>query len=151
MMTYPRRHFLRLASGAAALSAIPGIARAQAYPSRPVRIIVGTAAAGVADILARQMGQWLSERLGQPFVIENRTGAGASIGTEAVVGAPGRPYAAPDRFESRNRCDHLRKAQLQFHPRHRTDRDYRPTAYGHGGESVGTGQDGSRVYCLCQG
>ncbi len=68
------------------------IARAQAYPSRPVRIIVGFAAGGSADILARLIGQWLSERLGQPFVIENRPGAGTTIGTEAVVKAPPDGY-----------------------------------------------------------
>jgi len=67
---------------------VPRIARAQAYPSRPVRLIVGFAAGGGADIMARLMGQWLSERLGQPFIIENRPGAGTNIGTEAVVRAP---------------------------------------------------------------
>ena len=71
-----RRQFLRLAAGAAALPVVSRIARAQAYPSRPVRIIVGFAAGSATDIFARLMGQWLSERLGQQFVIENRTGAG---------------------------------------------------------------------------
>ena len=91
-MKLPRRQFLHLAAGAAALPAVSRIARAQAYPSRPVRIIVGFAAGGSADILARLMGQWLSERLGQPFVIENRPGAGSNIGTEAVVRAPPDGY-----------------------------------------------------------
>jgi tripartite-type tricarboxylate transporter receptor subunit TctC len=87
-----RRQFLHLAAGAAALPAISRIASAQAYPSRPVRIIVGVAAGGATDTLARLMGQWLSERLGQPFIIENRPGAGNSIGAEAVVRAPADGY-----------------------------------------------------------
>ena len=92
MMKLPRRQFLHLAAGAAALPAVSRIARAQAYPSRPVRIIVGFAAGGATDIVARLMGQWLSERLGQPFVIENRPGAGSNIATEAVVRAPPDGY-----------------------------------------------------------
>jgi tripartite-type tricarboxylate transporter receptor subunit TctC len=88
----PRRRFLHLAAGAAAIPAVSRIARAQTYPTRPVRIIVGFAAGGSADIAARLMGQWLSERLGQQFVIENRTGAGGNIATEAVV------HAAPDGY-----------------------------------------------------
>src|SRR5262245_16298891 len=87
-----RRQFLHLAVGAAALPAISRAARAQAYPTRPVRIVVGATAGGSTDILARLMGQWLSERLGQPFIIENRPGAGNSIGTEAVVRAPADGY-----------------------------------------------------------
>jgi tripartite-type tricarboxylate transporter receptor subunit TctC len=86
-MKLPRRQFLHLAAGAAALPAVSRIARAQAYPSRPVRIIVGFPAGGGVDILARLMGRWLSERLGQPFVIENQPGAGTNIATEAVVNA----------------------------------------------------------------
>jgi tripartite-type tricarboxylate transporter receptor subunit TctC len=81
----PRRKFLHLAAGAAVLPSVSRIARAQTYPSRPVRIILGVAAGGTQDILARLIGQWLSERLGQPFVIENRPGAGGNIATEAVV------------------------------------------------------------------
>src|SRR5262245_25527469 len=87
-----RRSFLRLAAGAAALPVVPRIARAQAYPSRPVRWIVASAPGASNDILARLMGQWLSERLGQQFVIENRPGAGGNIGTEAVVRAPADGY-----------------------------------------------------------
>jgi tripartite-type tricarboxylate transporter receptor subunit TctC len=86
-MKLPRRQFLHLAAGAAALPVMSGIARAQPYPSRPVRMIAPFAPGGTSDILARLMGQWLSERLGQPFVIENRPGAAANIGTEAVVRA----------------------------------------------------------------
>ncbi len=87
-----RRQFLHLAAGAAALPAVSRFAWAQAYPTRPVRIIVGTPAGGGLDIVARLVGQWLSERLGQPFVIENRPGAGTNIGTEVVV------RAAPDGY-----------------------------------------------------
>jgi len=91
-MKLPRRNFLHLAAGAAALPAVSRFARAQAYPTRPVRIIVGFAAGGPADIVARLMAQWLSERLGQQFVVENRTGAATNIATEAVVRAPADGY-----------------------------------------------------------
>ena len=83
-----RRQFLHLAAGAAALPVAPRIAMAQAYPSRPVRIVVPFPAGGTSDILARLLGQWISERLGQPFVIENRPGAASNVGTEVVVRAP---------------------------------------------------------------
>jgi tripartite-type tricarboxylate transporter receptor subunit TctC len=86
------RNFLRLAAGAAALPVVSRMARAQAYPSRPVRIIVGFAPGGGTDIMGRLMGQWLSERLGQQFVVENRPGAGTNIATEAVVHAPPDGY-----------------------------------------------------------
>src|SRR5262245_26092138 len=87
-----RRKFLHLAAGAAALPAFPRIARAQSFPSRPGRLIVPFGSAGATDITARLMAQWLSERLGQQFIIENRPGAGGSIGTEAVVRAPPDGY-----------------------------------------------------------
>jgi tripartite-type tricarboxylate transporter receptor subunit TctC len=87
-----RRKFLHLATGAAALPAVSRIAWAQAYPSRPVRLIVPFGPAGATDITARLVGQWLSERLGQQFIIENRPGAGGNVGTEAVV------HAAPDGY-----------------------------------------------------
>src|SRR5262245_28788234 len=91
-MKLPRRRFLHLAASAAALPAVSRIARAQAYPTRPVRIIVGFAAGGPADIVARLIAQWLSERLGQQFVVENRTGAATNIAAEAVVRAPADGY-----------------------------------------------------------
>ncbi len=91
-MEFSRRRFLRLAAGAAVLPASSGLAWAQTYPLRPVRIIVGFAAGGPNDILARLIGQWLSERLGQQFIVENRPGAGSNIATEAVVRAPADGY-----------------------------------------------------------
>jgi len=87
-----RRNFLHLAAGAAALPAVSRAAGAQSYPTRPVRIIVGFPAGGGADVVARLMGQWLSERFGRPFIIENRAGAGSNLGTEAVVRAPPDGY-----------------------------------------------------------
>src|ERR1700745_4304559 len=87
-MKLPRRNFLHLAAGAAALPAVSRFAWAQAYPTRPVRIVVGFPPGGGSDITARLIGQWLSERLGQPFVVENRAGAATNIATEAVVRAP---------------------------------------------------------------
>jgi tripartite-type tricarboxylate transporter receptor subunit TctC len=91
-MKLPRRQFLHLAAGAAALPAVSRVTRAQIYPSRPVRIVVGLTAGSASDIVARLVGQWLSERLGQPFVIENRPGAGTNIAAEAVV------RSAPDGY-----------------------------------------------------
>ena len=91
-MKLPRRNFLHLAAGVAALPAVSRIASAQAYPTRPVRVIVPFAPAGDTDLVGRLMGQWLSGRLGQPFIMENRPGAGTHIGTEAVVRAPADGY-----------------------------------------------------------
>ncbi len=91
-MNLLRRQFLRLVASAAALPAVSRIAKAQTYPTRPVRIVVGFPPGGPGDILARLMGQWLSERLGHPFIIENRPGAGGNIATEAVVNAPPDGY-----------------------------------------------------------
>jgi tripartite-type tricarboxylate transporter receptor subunit TctC len=91
-MKLPRRTFLHLAAGAAVLPVTSRLARAQAYPARPVRLMVGFAAGGTTDLGARLMGQWLSDRLGQQFLIENRTGAGTNIATDAVVRAPPDGY-----------------------------------------------------------
>ena len=91
-MKFPRRRFLHLAAGAATFPGLPSIAWAQTYPTRTVRIIVGFAAGGGNDIVARLIGQWLSERLSQSVLIENRTGAGGNIATEAVVASPPDGY-----------------------------------------------------------
>ena len=92
-MKFPhRRRVLHLAAGAAVLPVVSRVAGAQAYPSRPVRIVVPFPAAGLSDIVTRLVGQWLSERLGTPFIIENRPGAGSNLGTEVVVNAPPDGY-----------------------------------------------------------
>src|SRR5262245_59300834 len=91
-MKLPRRQFLHLAAGAAALPAVSRIAWAQAYPTRPVRIIVGFPAGGQIDIIARLIGQWLSDRLDQQFFIDNRPGAASNIAAEAVVRSPADGY-----------------------------------------------------------
>ena len=125
-MKLPRRQFLHLAAGAAALPAVSRIAWAQAYPSRPVRIDRRLSPpAARPTFIARLMGQWLSERLGQPFVIENRPGAGGNIGTEAVVRAPADGYTLlMVASVERDQRDALRQAQFQFHPRHRAGRGH---------------------------
>jgi tripartite-type tricarboxylate transporter receptor subunit TctC len=91
-MRLPRRQFLHLVAGAAAIPAVSRSARAQAYPAKPVRLIVGFTAGGAPDILARLLAQWLSDQMGQPFVVENRSGAGSNIATEAVINAPADGY-----------------------------------------------------------
>ena len=92
-MKLPRRTFLRLAAGAATLPAVSSIASAQAYPSRPVRLVVGFAAGGTQDVIARVLGQWLTERLGQQILIENRPGAASNIAAEAVIKSPPDGYS----------------------------------------------------------
>ena len=147
-----RRQFLHLAAGAAALPAVSRMARAQAYPTRPVRMIVGFAACGADDILARLMGQWLSERLGQPFIIENRPGAGSNIATEAVVRAPPTDIRS-SLVTPPNAVNVTLYDKLNFN----FIRDIAPVAgiirgpLRHGGESIGSSQVGSRVHRLRQG
>jgi tripartite-type tricarboxylate transporter receptor subunit TctC len=108
-----RRHLLRLAAGSAALPAVSRFAWAQAYPTRPVRLIVGFPAGGVADLYARLIGRWLSERLGQQFIIENRVGAGSNLAAEAVVRAPPDGYTLLQ-FTSANSWNASLYATLSF-------------------------------------
>ena len=150
-MKLPRRNFLHLAAGAAALPAVSRIARAQAYPARPVHLIVPIAPAGAGDILARLMGQWLSERLGQQFIIDNRPGGGGNIGTEAVVRAPADGYTLllVGSFNSVN-ATFYDKLNYNF------IRDIAPVVgiirapYVMVVNPIGPSQDGSRVHRLCQ-
>jgi tripartite-type tricarboxylate transporter receptor subunit TctC len=143
-MDLPRRKFLHLAIGAAVLPAVSRIAWAQAYPTRPVRLIVGFPAGGATDILARLMGQWVSERLGQPFLIENRPGAAGNIAHEAVVRATPDGYTLllfnPSAAINATLYDKLSFVFL---------RDiaplggHYPQSTHHGGESVASSQDSS--------
>src|SRR5437870_5608553 len=151
-MKLPRRKFLYLAAGAAALPAVSRIAWAQAYPTRPVRIIVGFAPGHAIDIVTRIIGQWLSERLGQQFIIENRPGAGGNIATEAVVRAPPEGYTLLA-IGSNNMINATLYEKLNYN----FIRDIAPVAsiyrvpQSHGGEPFISGQDGSRVHRLRQG
>ena len=151
-MKLPRRNFLHLAAGAAALPAVSRIAWAQAYPSRPVRMIVGFPAGSAPDIIARLVGQGLSERLGQQFVIENRPGAGSNIGTEAVVRAPPDGYTLL-MVVATNTINATLYANLNFN----LIRDIAPvasiagTSYVMLVQSIIPGQRRSRIHRLCQG
>src|SRR5262249_41379761 len=147
-----RRQFLHLAAGAAALPAVSRMAWAQTYPSRPVRIIVGYSAGSASDIVARLIAQWLSERLGQQLVVENRPGAGGNIAAEAVVRSAPDGYtlllpASPDAIN----VTLYQKLNFNF------IRDIAPVAgifsctQRDGSAPIGSGQDGSRVHRLRQG
>ena len=138
-MKFPRRQFLQLAAGAAVLPAVSTIAKAQAYPSRPIRVIIGYTPGGSADLTARLMGQWLSERLGQPFVIENRPGGGTNIATEAAVRAAARRlHLAARRTRQRHQRHALRQgqAEFQFSARRRAGGRHHPVSQRGGGEPV---------------
>ncbi len=136
-MTLPRRRFLHLAAGAAALPAAARIARADTYPSRPVHLVVGFPPGSASDINARLVGQWLSERLGQQFVVENRAGRRRQhrLGLRRARAA-GRLHAALCVDRGRHQCDALcRQSQLRFPARHRAGRRRRAHAVGDGGQS----------------
>jgi tripartite-type tricarboxylate transporter receptor subunit TctC len=151
-MKLPRRQFLHLATGAAALPAILRFAWAQTYPVRPVRIVVGFAAGGAPDILARLFGQWLSDRLGQPFVIENRTGAGGNIATEAVLLAPadGHTLLLTSMGNAVN-ASLFERLNYNFLRDVRPGRGYQSRAARHGGASLVSSQDRFRIHYLCEG
>ena len=135
-MKLPRRNFLHLAAGAAALPAVSHVAWAQTYPTRPVRIIVGQAAGSGSDIAARLLGQWLSERLGQPFVVENRPGAGGNIATEAVVRSPADGHTLLLVVSANTiNATLYDKLSFKFHPGHRAGRRHLPRAPSDGGQS----------------
>ncbi len=121
------------------------VAWAQTYPSRPVRLVVATPAGGPADVLARLICQWLSERLGQPFLVENRPGAGTNIATELVVRSPGDGYTLL-MASGRRSMDALREARFQLHSRHHRGRGCHARSPRHGGEPVNSSQDGLRVH-----
>ena len=150
-MKLPRRAFLRLAAGAAALPALPRVAQAETYPSRPVHIIVGFAAGSASDIVTRLIGQSLSERLGQPFVIENRGGAGGTLGAEAVA------HASPDGYtllasgsQDAVTATLYDKLSYQFSPRYRAGRQHRQRPSCSGGQSIIPSQNCSGIHRLCQ-
>src|SRR5262245_51273848 len=149
-MKLPRRNFLHLAAGAAALPAVSRLARAQAYPTRPVRYIVSAPPAGAQDILARLIGEWLSARLGQPFVVENRPGGGTNIGTEMVVRAPPDGYTLLSvALPAAVNATLYEKLNFNF------IRDIAPVAgmggSSPGGEPIGSLQNDPRIDCLYQG
>ena len=151
-MKLPRRKFLQLAAGTAAFPAVSPFARAQGYPSRPVRIAVGFPAGGGSDITARLIGQWLSERLGQPFVVENRPGAATNIATEAVVRAPADGYTLL-LFGSSSAINATFYDKLPFnlYSRYLASRWHQSRALCHRGKSIASSQVGSRVCHLRQG
>ena len=138
-----RRRFLGLV---ACVTAVPGLAAAQTYPARPVRIIVGFAPGGLSDILARLLGQWLTARLGQQFVVENRAGTASNLATELVVRAPSDGYTLLI-FNSSAAINQT----LPIHKRYFANRCHHERAGRHGGEPLGASQDSARVHRLCQG
>ena len=150
-MKLPRRKFLHLAIGAAALPAATRIALAQAYPTRPVHWIVGFPAGGTTDILARLMAQWLSERLGQQFIIENRPGAGTNIALQAAVNSRPDGYTLVS-VTSSNASNATLYESLPFNTtRHRSGCRPIQGCAGLGGEPVDLDQIGGGVYRACKG
>jgi tripartite-type tricarboxylate transporter receptor subunit TctC len=148
-MKLARRRFLHLTAGTVALPAVSRIAWAQAYPARPVRIIVGFAPGSTSDITARPVGQWLSERLGQPFIVENRTGAATNVATEAVVHAPADGYTLL-LVTPANLINATLYEKLNFNFI-RASRRHLPRAFRDGVAPIGSGNNCSRVHCLRQG
>ena len=150
-MKFPRRKFLHLAAGAAVLPAFSRSAGAQSYPARPVRLIVGFPAGGPNDFHARLIGQWLSERLGQQFIVENRPGAGGNNGTEAVVRATADGYtlllvSVSDVINATL----YERTCLQFPSRHSAGRGHGSQPLRYGGQSIRSNEKHSGVHRLCQ-
>jgi hypothetical protein len=147
-----RRQFPHLAVSAALLPALSRIAWAQAYPSRPVRSIIGIVPGSAPDIVGRLLGQWLSDRLGQPVCHREPAWCGHQYRHRGgrACGA-GRLHAVPGCPKPRDQCDALRKAEFQFHPRHRAGRQHDPRAFRLGGPPIISGKDGSGVHRPCQG
>jgi hypothetical protein len=152
MMKLTRRQSLQMATAAIALPAIVNSAWALDYPTRPVRLIIGYPPGGSADLTARLASAWLSERLGQQFVVESRTGAATTIATEAVVNAaPDRLHAVACRTRERDQCRAVRQAQFRFHPGYCAGRS------AHSFSRCGRRQSGSadpqhsRIDRLCEG
>src|ERR1700722_15378142 len=151
MLKIPRRTFLHLAAGTIAASAAPSLALAQAYPSRPTRLVLGFPPGGSADAAARLMAEWLSGRLGHPVVVENRPGASGNIGTEDVV------RAAPDGYTllfatSTTSINTALYPNLNFRlrPRQRAGGRRQPQSVRHGGQLIGPDQNRRRVHRLRQ-
>ena len=132
-----RRQFLSLVTGAAALPSFMSPLWADAYPTRPVRIIINDAPGGAPDVAARLISEWLSERLGQPFIVENRPGGGGNIGTEAVVSSnPRWLYTSPRQYNDRHQRHYLQKSQFQCGARYRASRGHCPRSAHYGGQPV---------------
>src|SRR6516225_5863620 len=150
-MKLPRRNFLHLAAGAAALPAVSRFAWAQAYPSRPVRIVLPFAPGGVNDITARLIGQLLTERLGQQFLIENRTGGGGNIGIEAVVRSPADGYTLlVVGTTAAINATLFEKLNYNF-IRDCAGCEHHPCSACHAGESIASCRNCSRVHRLREG
>ena len=136
-MKLPRRQFLSLTTAAIGLPAFLRAAKADLYPARPVRMLVGFAAGGAPDIAARLVTQWLSDRLGQQFIIENRTGAGGNIATEAVIDAPADGYTLlMAGLQNAVNTTLYQQSQIRFRPRYGAGRRRQPRELRHGSASV---------------
>ena len=141
-----RRQFLHLTTGAAILPFMSLIASGLDYPSQPVRLIVPYASGGTTDTVARLIGPGLSERLGQPFVVESRPGAGTNVGTEVVAHSPPDGYTLL-LFDP---AAAINATQFQFHSRHRSDHLHLPDTFRYRGQPSGSTPDAARIHRLCQ-
>jgi tripartite-type tricarboxylate transporter receptor subunit TctC len=151
-MTLPRRQFLQLTTSAVTLPVMLRIASAEAYPTRPVHIVVGYPAGGAPDIMARLIGEWLSEQLGQQFVVDNRSGAASNIGTEMVAKALPDGYTLLMAVSTKRRqCLALQKSEFQFHSRLCSCWKHRRHTFCDGVQPVVPGQNLPGVHRLRQG